>query len=160
MKRIAAMVGAIVMAALVQGVVLAQSNPMVGTWKLNAEKSKYNPEPAPKSLTITFEAAGDGVKSTSQATGADGTSTSWSYTANYDGKDNPITGTGAPGGADTIALKRLNANATQAVLKKGGNVVRIGRLAVSKDGKVLKIFSKGKDADGKVSTAMVILDKQ
>jgi len=42
--------------------VLAQSNPLVGTWKLNLEKSKFNPGPAPMSLRRTVEAQGDGAK--------------------------------------------------------------------------------------------------
>ena len=37
----------------------------LGTWKLNAEKSKYSPGPLPvKSITSVREAAGDGVKVT------------------------------------------------------------------------------------------------
>ena len=160
MKRILAFVSVVVIAVLVQGVVLAQSNPIIGTWNINAEKSKDTPRPVPKNLTLTMEAAGDGIKSTSQATGADGTSTSWSYTANYDRKDSPITGTGVPGGADTIALKRISANKTEATLKKGGTVVRTAWLVVSKDGKVLKIMAKGKDPDGKTAKTALVFDKQ
>ena len=160
MKRVLGFVSVVVMAVLVQGVVLAQTNPIIGTWNMNAEKSKDTPRPVPKSLTLTMEAAGDGVKSTSQATGADGTSISWGYTANLDGKDNPITGTGAPGGADTIALKHISANKTEAILKKGGNVVRTAWLVVSKDGKVLKIMAKGKDPDGKAAENALVFDKQ
>jgi hypothetical protein len=160
MKRILVFATVVVMAALVQGVVMAQSNSSIGTWKMNAEKSKFSPVPAPKSLTITLEAQGDGVKSSSEATAADGTSTSWSYTANYDGKDNPTTGTGVPGGADTISLKRISANKTESTLKKGGKVVRTARLMVSKDGKVMKIVAKGSDADGKPSSVVLVLDKQ
>jgi hypothetical protein len=160
MKRVIGFVGVVVMALLIHGVVLAQSNPFLGTWNMDAEKSRFSPGPTPKSLTITFEAAGDGVKSTSQATGADGPSTSWSYTANYDGKDNPITGTGAPGGADTVALKRVSEYRTESTLKKGGKVVRTARLIVAKDGKVMKILAKGKNADGTVSSVVLVLDKQ
>jgi hypothetical protein len=160
MKRVLAFVSVVAMAVLVQGVVLAQTNPIIGTWNMNAEKSKSSPAPAPKSLTITMEAAGDGVKSTSQATGADGTSTSWGYTANFDGKDNPTTGTGVPGDGDTIALKKISSNKTEAIVKKGGKVVRTALLVVSKDGKVLKIMAKGKDPDGKTAKTALVFDKQ
>src|SRR5215217_5294684 len=38
------------------GHVAAQaSNPRLGTWKLNVEKSKYNPGPAPQSTTRKIE---------------------------------------------------------------------------------------------------------
>jgi hypothetical protein len=160
MKRILAFVGVVVIAVLVQGVVLAQSNPFVGTWKMNAEKSKFTPGPAPKSVTITNEAASDGVKSSSEVTQADGKNTTWSYTANYDGKDNPITGTGAPGGADTVSLKRINANAIESILKKDGKALSKARLAVAKDGKVMKIVARGKNAEGKPTSAVLVLDKQ
>jgi hypothetical protein len=62
MKRLLAT--AIVVLAVVSGSLFAQSNPLVGIWKLNVEKSKYNPGPAPKSLTRTVEPNGDGVKDT------------------------------------------------------------------------------------------------
>jgi hypothetical protein len=44
-------------------IALAQSE-LVGTWKLNVEKSKFNPGPAPKSSVLTYEAAGEGLKVT------------------------------------------------------------------------------------------------
>lgn len=160
MKRVSAFAAVVAMVVLVHGVAMAQTNPLIGTWKLNADKSKFTPGPGPKSLTVTLEAAGDGVKSTSDATGADDASTSWSYTANYDGKDNPITGTGVPGGADTVSLKRINANTTESILKKGGKVVRMARFAVSKDGKTMKIVAKGTDADGKPASTRLVFDKQ
>ncbi len=37
------------------GVVLAHTSPLVGTWKVNLSKSKYNPGPPPKERTIQWE---------------------------------------------------------------------------------------------------------
>jgi hypothetical protein len=37
---------------------LTQSNPLIGTWKLNLAKSKFSPGPPPKSQTLTFEGRG------------------------------------------------------------------------------------------------------
>jgi hypothetical protein len=42
---------------------LAQSE-LLGTWKLNVEKSKFNPGPAPKNSVLTYEAAGEATKVT------------------------------------------------------------------------------------------------
>jgi len=159
MKRILGFVSVVVMVALVHGVVLAQSNSSIGTWKMNPEKSKFSGT-APKDLTLTLEAQGDGVKSRSVGTAADGTKTDWGYTANYDRKDSPVTGTGAPGGADTVALKHINANATAVTLKKAGKTVRTARMLVSTDGKVLRIAAKGSDADGKPMNDLIVFDKQ
>src|SRR5271169_4475733 len=85
----------------------AQNNPAVGTWKLNLEKSKYNPGPAPKSLTRTLEAQGDNVKYSFEGVSAEGTAVAYSFTMTFDGKDYPIVGS-MPGGADAISIKRVD----------------------------------------------------
>jgi hypothetical protein len=68
------------------------SNPRLGTWKLNVEKSKYHPGPAPQSVTMKIEAAGEGEKATTEGVNAAGVPTKTEYTAQYDGKDTPMTG--------------------------------------------------------------------
>jgi hypothetical protein len=92
MKRASGYVAIVVLAALAATQILAQDNPLVGTWKLNTAKSKYTGVPAPKEMTRTIEAAGDSVKYTNSGTAADGSAISASYTVKYDGKDYPITG--------------------------------------------------------------------
>ena len=72
---------------LAAGVLLAQDNPFVGTWKLNTAKSKYEPGPAPKSQTRTIVAEGDGAMYRFEGVGADGNPVAYSFTSNYDGKD-------------------------------------------------------------------------
>jgi len=48
-----------VLIGVVQIVGVAQSSdPVLGTWKLNLAKSKYNPGPPPKSNTTSIEALG------------------------------------------------------------------------------------------------------
>ena len=51
----------------------AQSNPLVGTWKINLAKSKYTPGPLPKSLTRTTEAVGQSFKTTFEGINGQGT---------------------------------------------------------------------------------------
>jgi hypothetical protein len=68
-----------VLAAVVCAPAFAQTNPAVGTWKLNVEKSKYNPGPAPKSLTRTLETQGDNVKYTFDGVSAEGTGVAYSF---------------------------------------------------------------------------------
>ena len=93
------------------------ADPAIGTWKLNTAKSKYSPGPAPKSATITFEETADGVKRTGESIDADGNKTSFEYTAKYDGKDYPVSGSDL---YDAIALKRLNDHTVESTLKKSG----------------------------------------
>ena len=41
---------------------LAQSDLLVGSWKLNLEKSKFSPGPAPKSQTLNFQRVGQDLQ--------------------------------------------------------------------------------------------------
>jgi hypothetical protein len=156
MKRILVFVTVVVLAMLVSGVLLAQSDPSIGTWKLNTAKSKFGSVPAPQSRTSKYEAQGNGVKVSTEGTAADGSHVAYSYTANYDGKDNPVSGTGAPYGADTIALKRISPNTTEGTWKKAGKVVQTSRGVVSKDGKVRTMTGKGTDG----TNIVLVYDKQ
>ena len=134
------------------------ADPLVGTWKLDTAKSKFSPGPAPKTITVIFEAAGDGVKVTADSVGADDKATHTTYTGNYDGKDYPITGTDT--GADTVSLKRIDASTTQRIDKKGGKVVMTFTRKVSADGKTLTVTVKGTNAKGQPVDNVVVFAKQ
>src|ERR1700737_5262555 len=98
-----------VLIGVVQTVGFAQSNnPQVGNWKANIAKSKFTAGPALTSGTTKIEAAGAGVKFTVDNLSADGSKSRWEFTANYDGKDNPVTGNSPYG--DAVALTRVEAN--------------------------------------------------
>jgi hypothetical protein len=139
---------------------LAQDNPFVGTWKLNLAKSKFEPGPAPKSQTRTIAAQGDEAKYTFDGVAADGKPFSYSFTVKYDGKDYPVTGTGMPAGADSIAIKLVGTNKAEAIQKKGGKEVAKAEAEVSKDGKVSTVKVKGKTVDGKDFHSESVYDKQ
>jgi hypothetical protein len=71
-------------------IALAQSE-LVGTWKLNVEKSKFNPGPAPKSSVLTYEAVGEGVKVTNDGINAQGNPTKSVFgPLTNDGKPSPV----------------------------------------------------------------------
>jgi hypothetical protein len=156
MKRALGYVAVVVLVAMASVQIIAQTNPLLGTWKLDVAKSKYTGTPMPKEMTRTVEADGDSVKYTYAGTAADGSPISYGFTAKYDGKDYPMTGT-APGGVDMIAIKRVNANTIEATQKKAGKVVANTKVVVSKDGKVTTITSKSAvDSTGYVA----VYDKQ
>ena len=161
MKRL--LVFAVVALSLVgSGLLLAQSNPQVGTWKLNLAKSKFSPAGAtPKSVTLTIQAQGDGAKVSLEGVAADGSRIAFSFTTNYDGKDSPISGVGAPnGGEDAVAVKRVGANTTTTTAKKAGKAVGTNRTVVSKDGKVTTITAKGINAQGQPTNTTTVWEKQ
>ncbi|MFZ0580702.1 MAG: hypothetical protein WA690_02715 [Candidatus Acidiferrales bacterium] len=137
----------------------AQSNPLVGTWKLNTAKSKYDPGPAPKSLTRTVVADGDGVKYTFEGVSDDGKPIAYGFSVKFDGKDNPISGS-LPSGADTISGKRTDSHHYIATLKKGDKSVGTSKVAVSKDGKVTTVDITGTTATGAKEHDVQVYDKQ
>ena len=144
-----------VVVCVVGGTVLAQStNPLVGTWTLNVEKSK-----APfKSGTTKIEAVGDGIRFTVDLVGVDGTTSHWGFTANYDGKDNPITGTSPYG--DTVAVTRVDARTTQITAKYRGKVTSTHTIVVSPDGKTRTTTAKGTDVKGQPIDTVSFYEKQ
>jgi hypothetical protein len=157
MKHVLLFVGAVVLSLAVAAT--AQSSPLVGTWKLNVDKSKYDPGPTPKELTRTIVADGKGVKYTFAGTSGDGKTISYGFSVQFDGKDNPINGT-IPSGADSISAKRVDANHYVATLKKAGKVIGTSKVTVSADGKVTTVESTGTTADGKPEHDMQVYDKQ
>ena len=160
MKRLLMFATVLVLAVVACGALLAQSNPAIGTWKLNLAKSKYSPGPPPKSQTTKIEAAGNGVKNTNEGIDGDGNPITYGYTTNYDGKDTPITGSRSPNGADSIAVKRIDANTTTSTLKKAGKVVLTTRTVYSTDGKQRTITSKGTNESGQPTNNVTVYDRQ
>jgi hypothetical protein len=144
---------------LFAGTTFAQSsNSLVGTWKLNVAKSTFAAGMVPKSSTFTIEAAGAGIKATVDSVAADGTAAHWGFTANFDGKDNPITGNSPYG--DSVSSTRIDANTTQNIYRKGGTITVTQKHVVSADGKTDTITNTGKDAEGKTVSSVRVYDKQ
>ena len=134
------------------------ADPLIGTWKLDPAKSKYSPGPPSKSITVRFEATGEGIKVTSDVVSASDKASHTEYTGNYDGKDYPITG--AETGADTVSLKRIDAHTTERIDKKGGKVVMTFTRKVSRDGKTLTVTIKGTNPQGQRVNNVVVFVKQ
>ena len=133
------------------------SNPRIGTWKLNVEKSKYNPGPAPQSNTMKVEASGDGEKATTEGVNAAGTATKTEYTAQYDGKDYPMTGSQ---NVETVSFKRIDARTMGRTDKKGDKVVQTSTRVVSEDGKTMTVTTKGTNAQGQAVENVTVWEKQ
>ena len=89
--------------------------------------------------------------------GAGGNRIHREYTANYDGKDNPVTGNPD---ADSVSLKRVDAYTVEGTHKMAGKLVRTFRRVVSKDGKTLTVTEKGANAQGQAYNNVVVYDRQ
>jgi hypothetical protein len=130
----------------------------VGTWKLNAAKTKSTSANPTKTRIMVREATPDrGIKVTNTGQYADGTPNNYSYTCKYDGKECPVTG----GVFDTIALKRIDENSFSfEVRKAGGKYHATGKSVISKDGKTWTQSSTGTDATGKPLNQTLVFEKQ
>ena len=129
----------------------------LGDWKLNVAKSRYEPGPAPRSQTLTYEAAGQGVRITSQTVDSRGQSTLIQYTASYDGRDYRVTG---GEDFDTTALRRIDAFTVEGTRKRGGKLVQTFTRVVSADRKVLTITTTGTNAKGQSINNVVVYERQ
>jgi hypothetical protein len=144
MKRRIKVFAALVLVLAAGSVLRAQSDPFVGTWKLNVAKSKYNPGPAPQSSTRTWDASGmvmvNGVN-------AAGKATSYGYTIKDDGKEYSTMGA-IPNTADKITSKKVDAMTYQATFTKAGTQVESTSFKLSDGGKTLTIHAKGTSPAG------------
>lgn len=153
-----------VLVSLVVGVVAlssfaveAQRDSLLGTWVLNVAKSSYSPGPAPKEQVSVYEAAGQGLKVTVTSTSADGKKTSYSYIANLDGKDAPVTGNPE---WDTVAVKRIDESTLEFTRKKTGKVVQTATLVLSKDGKSRTVTTTGVNAKGQKIKNVAVYERK
>jgi|WetSurSiteA1Bulk_404760.scaffolds.fasta_scaffold25507_1 hypothetical protein len=132
------------------------ADPFIGTWKLNAAKSKAN-YPLPKSITNTCTAQGNAQKIAIDSVESDGTITHRSWTSTFDGKDHPIVG---DPNSDMSSEIRVNPNTIEYVHKKNGKEGARGRVVLSKDGKTFTDTGEGKDQKGQTFTWSIVMEKQ
>jgi len=107
---------------------------------------------------LKVDAVGKGEKITSETVTADGKKVTVTYTANFDGKDYPLTGSAL--GADKVSLKRIDARTTERIDKKDGKPVVTIRRVVSADGKTMTATVKGTNAEGKPTNNVAVFEKQ
>src|SRR5437016_2488923 len=121
----------------------ADDNPLIGKWKINLAKTKYNAGSPPKNQVIMYDMVGDALRLTAEIDNAQGHQTN-TYTARYDGKDYPFNSSARDAVAgQTVRLKRIEANITQRSTYFKGKEVGTVTEVVSKDGKTLTRTLKG-----------------
>ena len=148
----------LVVGTLAVSVALWAADPLLGTWKLNLEKSKYGARPAPKSIMVTFAAQEGGmIKYTAHGVDAKGQATHVEWSGKLDGKDYPMTGNPT---ADTLVGKRINARAIEWTAKKEGKVVVTLKGVISRDGKTLTTVWNGTDEKGQPQSWTTVSERQ
>jgi len=158
MKKFFALVSVLALACVVGRPVSSQSSqsdPRIGTWKLNTAKSQGSTR---KSETRTYTQSGDSVTLHAEIVNGDGSTQVYGLTGKSDGKDYSWTGQ-QPAGADTSSSKRVG-NTFTSSNKKAGKLLFTSTTTFSADRSVMTITTKGVDANGQSINSVRVYDKQ
>jgi hypothetical protein len=128
----------------------------IGSWKLNAAKSKAG-ENAIRVQTLKFEKTAAGIKLTADGTDAAGKPLKSGYEAKFDGTPAPWTGNPM---ADSAAPKKIDDNSYENTWKLAGKGTVTAKVVVSADGKTLTVTQSGTDAQGKAVSSVAVYDRQ
>jgi len=128
----------------------------LGEWKLNVEKSKFEPGPSPASETHTYEATPGGQISTRVWIGRDGRKLTDHMVIIFDDNWHPLSGHRH---ADEICTREISDHIVVSTFKRKGEVVMTSTRVISADGKVTTITLDGMGVEGKIHTVRP-LEKQ
>jgi len=155
MTRFLVFAAVVALSLVASHVLLAQSNPLLGTWKLNVAKSKFSSGRPPKEETLTVQMVGDQDQVTVTGTAADGSPISMKYEVPSKGG----TGKFLAGPFDAVSGKVIDDSTREVSFMKGGKEMLHIRIA-SKDGKTARETVKGTDPQGKPVSGVLVWGKQ
>jgi hypothetical protein len=131
------------------------TNPQIGTWKLNEGKSKFSGKA--RNTMVVYEATGDQVKVTVDGVDETGNPVHNEWTGKFDGKDYAVTG---DANADTRSYRTIDTHTLALTNKKNGKTTLTGRIVVSDDGKTRTVTTTTTEQAGKKVTNVAVYDKQ
>jgi hypothetical protein len=135
----------------------ADINRLSGSWKLNVEKSKFNPGPGSKSQTLTWKLTATGFEFTVDTVTAQGQTTQSRASGTHDGKPYAFKTANYSGMRTTRWVDAYTIEETDTV---DGRVRNSRTAVISKDGKVLTVTTKGINAQGQPTNNVVVYEKQ
>ena len=138
-------------------VLLFGADPVIGTWKMNVAKSKFNPGPAPKNAHSTYTQDGDWISLKTVGTSADGTAVERTNRFKTDGGMYAFNGPTGPG---KLSVKKIDDHTYESttVLDAGGKVV--SRNVYSKDGKTRTQTVSGVNSTGEKLNHVIVFERQ
>ena len=146
----------------------AGKNPIVGTWRLNLEKSKFESGPPPKGQTRQYSQRHDGlIVANIWSISAQGNPSFTQTVSKYDGKEygqyNQTTletfqANGTQTG-NTQAFAVVDAYTVEITNKVDGRVAATSRRTVSEDGNTMTHVIKGTNAQDKPYTNVLVFDR-
>jgi hypothetical protein len=157
MKRRLVFLGMFVLVFAAVSSVWAETDPRIGTWKLNVSKSTSSNGILPASETRTYAAEGSKIMTTNVGVDAKGKPISAHYDASADGKDRP---TNPANPSVTLSIKQTGPGAYAGTIKRDGKVISTNVAVISGGGKIFTYKTKGTDAQGHAFTSTVVFEKQ
>ena len=136
----------------------ADEDKFLGTWVLNAEKSKAPAGAMPTSATVVVSKSASGMYKSVSDTALAGITSHSEITFATDGKDyTPVVTPAPPPGtpAVTQSFERVSASAYKGAVKLAGQVIATVLNEVSADGKTLTITTTGVGPAANVVVIMV-----
>jgi hypothetical protein len=129
----------------------------LGTWRLNVEKSTYNPGPAPyKRGTLLVEPWNGRVRVVSDLVGVRGVVTHTEWTGLFDGNDYPVQGIDE---ALSYSYRPIDERTCEIIVKADDRVVARSRSTLSPDGRTLTTTTSGRNARGGEITTTTVYEK-
>lgn len=145
----------VVAGALLSGTAFA-ADPIIGTWKLNVEKSKFAPGGELTAGTRIYTESKGLYTLDQKLMGKDGKERSGKATYRNGQEEKQATSDLA----DTTLAKKIDANTWDFELKKGGKTVGHVHRVVSSDGKTLTVHNSGAQLSGAKEDETLVFDKQ
>ncbi|WFU75216.1 MULTISPECIES: hypothetical protein [unclassified Bradyrhizobium] len=136
---------------------LAQSDLLIGTWRLNVEKSKFSPGPPPKSQTLNFQRVGQDLQNTAETIDAQGHASKIVFMHIYDGKPHPTTGNPL---FDATTYTSVDDHHVKWVRSKAEKPIQTGSNEISPDGKTFTVTTEGTGANGQPISSVAIYERQ
>jgi hypothetical protein len=144
-------------ALLVPHLASAQTDPFVGTLKLNVGKSTFSPGPPLRSATVVVAVSGQGLLAMLDGIDPQGMPIHAVYPMICDGQPHAVTGD--PFG-DASSCRRPDPYTLEYIALKAGREVGRGIIVVSRDGQTHTLNFRGVDPAGQPVNNVAIYDKQ
>jgi hypothetical protein len=133
------------------------TDPILGTWKLNLARSTFAGIPAYKSQIRIYSRSGPDITLKMTTVSAEGKETTTRATYKLNGKDYPSMGNPD---FDSLSGEQIDTSTVEFTLKRAGKPIGKIRRAVSKDGQILTINYVITNAAGIQTAALTVFDKQ
>ncbi len=135
-----------------------ESNPLLGTWRLNLSKSSFlSGPPTYKTVTCKIVPWQDGVRVIYDMVGWRGGVTHWEWTGRLDGQDYPLAGVDE---VITNAYRRIDSRTYGIVAKLDGRVTTNTQIVISSDGAAMTATTPVSNPQGQTVTNTAVYEKR